>query len=230
MRGRTDRHLAASAHLVEANAERIGHRRFVQIEQAPRRCGPGQKAEKLCGKPAFNNRPIRYVDRGCHAGLQIHAARKRGDKIPSADCATLFSHSESDEDRCDAWVTAPADVIIIQHVTQAAVHKGRPWCGSLSAKAENGALRLAAQISHVLHDEFGFRCERTRPDRHAQGIKHALLGQFDKSGRQVGERQACEVAGNSVRGPHAQVLLARSRASQWGFDLIHFILPNEKPD
>ena len=73
-----------------------------------------------------------------------------------------------------------ADVIVVQHVSQAAIDEYGPGCGSLAAKAENGALALAAHGFHVLMGDAAFGRYATRANAHAQGVQHTLLHQLDQ--------------------------------------------------
>ena len=49
-----------------------------------------------------------------------------GDEIAAAHAAELFGDGERDGNRDDADVPARADVVVIDHVAEAAVHEDRP--------------------------------------------------------------------------------------------------------
>ena len=183
VRGRADRHLAAAAHLVEADAERVLGAFFIQSERARRRGSAADKPEELGGKPAFGHRPIRDADRECQARHYVGACGDRRDQVAPAHSAAFLRERERHRHRDDADVPA-AQVVVVEHVAEAAVDEHRPRRRRLAAEAEDRALRLAAEVVHVIGNDLRFRRQAACADGDSERVEHALFRQLDERWRQ----------------------------------------------
>jgi hypothetical protein len=77
-------------------------------------------------------------------------------------------------------MTARADVIVVQHVAEAAVHERRPRSRRFVPITPQRAFGFAAHVAHVAGDKLRFRRQPARADRDTQRIEHALLEELDE--------------------------------------------------
>ena len=154
MRGRAHRHLAAAAHLVVTDAQRVLHFLIVQLEQAPRCRRARDKAEQLRGEPALGHGPVGNVDTQRQTRMDIGTRDDGGDEIFAvhrrSGSGQFFRNGKPRGDGGDADVPPIAHIVVIQHMSEAAIHKGCPWRGRLAAKAPDRGFRLAAEVTHIL--------------------------------------------------------------------------------
>src|SRR4051794_3741600 len=137
MRRFADRHLAAAAKLVEGDAKRVGHLLFIEMHQASGRRGAGDEAEELGGEPTLRHCPVWQRYSGADAGRNIGSRGDRGYELLARHAAELFSRREGHRYGGDAHVRAATYVIVIEHVTEAAVDECSPGRRRFAAEAED---------------------------------------------------------------------------------------------
>ena len=125
MRRRADRHLAAAAQLVKPIPKAFSVSSASSAEQPRGRGGARDEAEELRREPAFGHRPVGNVDRPVETHVNVHAAATAA--ISSRPLTPpFFPRARTRPERWRCWVAAPAHVVVIEHVAEAAVGENRP--------------------------------------------------------------------------------------------------------
>ena len=209
MRRRADRHLAASAHLREGDAESVLDRRGIGAVQLRGRRRAGDEAEELGRKPAFGHRPVGNAYARVEPRVDVGACGDGCDEIAAAHAAKLLGDGERHRNRDDADVPARADVVVIDHVAEAAVDEHRPRRRRFAAEAPHRRNFFSAHVFDEVRDDLRFGRERRRRDRHAERIEHALLDELDERARQifVAQRQRAARSASSEKAQRPRRLL-----------------------
>jgi hypothetical protein len=116
--------------------------------------------------------------------MQVGSRRDRGDEVASRDASELFGYGEGDGHGRDADMAAGTDVVVVEHVSEAAIDEGCPGGRCFEAEAEYGTFRASAERLDIFRDHASLRREATGADRHAESIEDDLFDQFDELPRQ----------------------------------------------
>ena len=95
-------------------------------------------------------------------------------------------------------MAAGADIVIVEHVAEAAIDEGRPRCRRLEPEAVHGTFRTAAERLDILGNDTALGLEPTRSDRDAQRVEHDLFDQLDELLRQRIKRERGRVLRNQA--------------------------------
>src|SRR5436190_9402282 len=121
--------------------------------------------------------------------MQVGAGRDRGNEVASRYAAEFLRYCEGDGYGCDADMAAGADIVVVEHMAEAAIDECRPRRWRLEPEAEYGAFRTSAQRLDVLGNDAGLRREPAGADRYAHRIQHDLFDQIDELPRQCIKRE-----------------------------------------
>ena len=96
-------------------------------------------------------------------------------------------------------MSACPDVVVIEHVPEAAVHEHGPRRRRPATETEDARFRLAPEIAHIVADDFRLAAQAACADRDAERIEHALLDAFNQRSRQRVVVEAACVCGEFLR-------------------------------
>src|ERR1051326_6921939 len=106
--------------------------------------------------------------------MPVGSRRDRGNENAPRYTAELFRYRQGDRHSCDADMAAGANIVVVEHVAEAATDEGRPGRRRLEPEAEYGTFRSAAQRLDTFCDYASLMRGPPPPDHSAPRASAAI--------------------------------------------------------